>query len=124
MKMLIAMLPTILLTIYGQLMTKWRVTTLLAQQDAPLTMKARVVLYLTDPYILSAFACSFLAAIAWLSVAEKYPASIAFPTYVGILFMLVLLGSSLFLGERISLQQLAGIGLILVGVVVASRAHG
>lgn len=124
MKLIIAILPTVLLTIYSQLITKWRVTALMAGQEAPLTMKARLIMYLSDPIILSAFACSFLAGVAWFAVAEKYPASIAFPTYVGVLFMLVLLGSSLFLGERVSLQHLAGIGLILLGVVVASRAHG
>ncbi len=124
MNLILAMMPTILLTLYSQLMIKWRVTLLLAEQPAALGFKARVILYLGDLYILSAFAGSFLAAIAWLAVAEKYPTAIAFPSYVGILFMLVLLGSALFLGERISLQQLLGIGLILVGVVVASRAHG
>lgn len=124
MNLILAIIPTVLLTIYSQLITKWRVTALMAGQESSLTLKARLILYLTDPYILSAFACSFLAGVAWFTVAEKYPASIAFPTYVGVLFMLVLLGSSLFLGERMSLQQLLGIGLILVGVVVASRAHG
>ena len=122
MKMLISILPTILLTIYGQLMVKWRVNKLMADQEGALTLKARLVMYLSDPYILSAFACSFLAAIAWLYVAERYPVSIAFPSYVGVLFIFVLIGSSLFLGESISLMHLIGIALIMAGVFIASRA--
>lgn len=123
MNLLLAMLPTLLLTIYSQLTIKWRVTSLLAGQQSALTLKERLIVYLTDPFILSAIMASFLAGVAWFLVAEKYPASIALPAYIGILFILVLLGSALLLGESISLQQVAGVGLILVGVVVASQAH-
>lgn len=124
MKLFLTMLPTLLLTLYSQLTIKSRVTALLATQETQLTTAARILVYLRDPFILSAIAASFLAGVAWFLVAEKYPASIALPTYVGILFILVLLGSAFFLGESISLKQAAGVGLILVGVVVASQAHG
>lgn len=124
MKLLLAILPTILLTIYGQLMIKWRVATLFAQQEAPLSAKARIMLYLSDPLILSAFVSAFLAALAWFTVAEKYPVSIAFPVYTGILFALVALGSSLLLKEPMTAQHFVGMLIILLGVAVISRAHG
>lgn len=125
MKLLLAMLPTILLTIYGQLVVKWRVSKLHATHETALDFKSRITLYLTDPYILSAFACSFLAAVAWFYVVERYPVSIAFPSYVGVLFIFVLMGSALFLREPVSLMQLVGIALIIAGVYIASRTvHG
>jgi multidrug transporter EmrE-like cation transporter len=121
MKLLLAMFPTILLTAYSQLIIKWRVTTLAATAGESASVSARASHYLTDPYIISAYVFSLLSAIAWLYVAERYPVSIAFPTYVGVLFAIVTVGSALLLKETISAQHLVGLSLILVGVVVVSR---
>ena len=122
MKLLLFILPTVLLTAYSQLITKWRVTGMLAGQEIEVGKFARLYHYLTDPYIISAYVFSLLSSIAWLYVVEKFPVSAAFPTYVGILFMVVTFGSSLLLRETISLQHMAGLALILVGVVIVSRA--
>jgi len=121
MKLFLALLPTILLTAYGQLVIKWRITALIATTGESSGLTARAILYLSDPYIFSAFVLSFLSAIAWFFVAERYPVSIAFPTYVGALFAIVTIASALLLKEHISAQQLAGLALILIGVVVISR---
>jgi len=121
MKLLLAMLPTILLTAYSQLIVKWRVTVLAAAAGDSAGAAARATHYLVDPYIISAFVFSLLSAVAWLYVAEKYPVSIAFPTYVGVLFAIVTVGSALLLKETVSAQHLVGLALILVGVVVVSQ---
>jgi len=121
MKLLLAMLPTILLTAYSQLIIKWRVTSLATTTGDSVGVVARVTHYLVDPYIISAFAFSLLSAIAWLYVAERYPVSIAFPTYVGVLFAIVTVGSAVLLKETLSAQHLLGLVLILVGVVVVSQ---
>jgi multidrug transporter EmrE-like cation transporter len=121
MKLLLALLPTILLTAYGQLVIKWRITALVTTTGESSGLAARAVLYLSDPYIFSAFVLSFLSAIAWFFVAERYPVSIAFPTYVGALFAIVTIASALLLKEDISAQHLVGLALILSGVVVVSR---
>ena len=121
MKLLLAMLPTILLTAYSQLVIKWRVTALAAAASDSSSMMSRAMRYLVDPYIVSAFVVSLLSAIAWLYVAERYPVSIAFPSYVGVLFAIVTVGSALLLKEPISAQHIAGLVLILAGVVVVSR---
>jgi multidrug transporter EmrE-like cation transporter len=122
MKLLMLMLPTILLTAYSQLVVKWRVTVLVASAADSSGPVARVAHYLVDPFVLSAFVTSFLSAIAWLYVAERYPVSIAFPSYVGVLFAIVTVGSALLLKETISVQHTVGLVLILAGVVVVSQA--
>jgi multidrug transporter EmrE-like cation transporter len=122
MNLFLAMLPTILLTVYGQLMIKWRVGVLQARMPEATSGSGRAMHYLMDPLILSAFFGAFLAAVAWLYVCEKYPVSIAFPTYTGILFAFVTVGSAVLLKEVISLQHLIGILVILLGVVIVSRA--
>lgn len=121
MKLLLAMLPTILLTAYSQLVIKWRVTALADAAGDSGGMASRFIHYLVDPYIVSAFVFSLLSAIAWLYVAERYPVSIAFPSYVGMLFAIVTVGSALLLKETISAQHIVGLVLILAGVVVVSQ---
>jgi|SRR5688572_9382230 len=122
MKLLMAVLPTILLTAYSQLVTKWRVAALAATSAQSMGVSDRTFGYLIDPFIISAYVFSLLSSIAWLFVVERHPVSIAFPVYVGVLFGLVTLGSTLWLKESISIQHLVGLLLILVGVVVVSRA--
>jgi len=121
-KIFLAVLPTLVFAAYGQLITKWRVGVLMADSTRSSVGMQRVIEYLTDPYIVSAYLLSLVSSIAWLYVVEKHPVSIAFPVYIGALFAVVTIGSSLWLKEVISLQQVLGLMLILVGVVVVSRA--
>ena len=122
MKLLLAVLPTILLTAYSQLIIKWRVATLAATSAQSMGFPQRTLAYLLDPFIISAYAVALLGSVAWFLVVEKHPVSIAFPVYVGVLFCIVTVGSTLWLEETISVQHLVGLALILVGVVVVSRA--
>lgn len=122
MKFILALLPTILLISYSQLITKWRVSEMAARQAEQAAPFARLAAYLTDPFIISAYVFSLLSSIAWLYVVEKYPVSTAFPVYIGILFAVVLAGSAVFLHEPLNLKHLAGVLLIVAGVVVASHA--
>ena len=122
MKLLVAVLPTILLTSYSQLIIKWRVTTLAAATAQSLSVPGRTFAYLLDPYIISAYVFSLLSSVAWFFVCERHPVSIAFPVYVGVLFSVVTVCSVLLLKETISTQHLVGLALIVVGVIVVSRA--
>jgi multidrug transporter EmrE-like cation transporter len=123
MKLLVAMLPTIILTSYTQLVMKWRVSMLLAAAAAQSqSVPERISAYLLDPFIVSAYAFALLSSIAWLFVVERHPASIAFPIYIGVLFSVVTVGSTLWLKETISIQHLVGLALIIVGIFVVSRA--
>lgn len=122
MRLLVAVLPTILLTAYSQLITKWRVASLASASAQAVGFPERALHYLVDPYVVSAYVFSLLSSIAWLFVVERHPVSIAFPVYVGAMFAVVTIGSALWLKETISTQQLVGLLLILVGVTVVSRA--
>jgi hypothetical protein len=69
MKLLVAMLPTIILTSYTQLVMKWRVSMLLAAAAAQSqSVPERISAYLLDPFIVSAYAFALLSSIAWLFV--------------------------------------------------------
>ena len=54
MKLLLAVLPTILLTTYSQLIIKWRVATLATGAARSIGASERTFAYLLDPFIISA----------------------------------------------------------------------
>ena len=122
MKLLVTVLPTILLTGYSQLIIRWRVASLAAASSPSMGFSERTFAYLFDPFVISAYVSLLLSSVAWFFVVERHPVSIAFPVFVGALFLIVTLGGALWLKESISIQQILGLALILVGVIVVARA--
>ncbi len=122
MKMLFAMSPTILLVVYGQLVTKWRVGLLSEAMQGSPNHLGRLAIYLQDPYILSSYAAALAGSAAWMFVVEKYAISIAFPIYVGLTVFAVAIGGCLFFDESLTGTKLVAILLIVAGVAIGSRA--
>ena len=61
------------------------------------------------------YGCSF---ILWLVVVSKMNLSIAMPLSVGIVNVLVLLGSLVFLGETVTVAQWIGVGIVFIGLAI------
>lgn len=123
MKLLLTMGPTILLVVYSQLATKWRIVHMMAESSAlGATGMSRILNYLRDPIIVSAYFASFLASVAWIFVVEKYELSNAFPIYIGLIVLLVTVGSALLFKETINPQRMASILLIICGVALGSKS--
>lgn len=61
------------------------------------------------------YGCSF---ILWLVVVSKMNLSIAMPLSVGIVNVLVLLGSLVFLGETVTVAQWIGVGIVVIGLAI------
>lgn len=121
MKLLLAVLPTVFLAVYSQLIMKWRVSMLyLNPQNQATDGWSRVVHYFSDFWILSAYITTFSGSIVWMFVAEKYEISVSFPTYIGLTFLLVVVGSCLFLKEPFSLYKLIAVTLIFLGILIGS----
>jgi multidrug transporter EmrE-like cation transporter len=119
MKMLIAMMPTVFLVVFGQLVTKWRINQLSGTM-LPVSGKwARMAVYLFDPYVVTAYVASFLASIAWIFVVEKFDVSSAFPVYIGITIALVSTGGILMFHESYTLLKIISIFLIVCGVALS-----
>lgn len=111
---------TVLLTVYGQLMIKWRLAHF---GSFPAEWSARVSYFrdvLIDPFILSSFAAAFLASLTWMAAVSKFEISYAYP-FMSAAFVLVLLLSVVFLGEALTWQKIVGLCLIVLGIVVASK---
>lgn len=117
MRMLVAMFPTLVLVIFSQLATKWRVQALHA--DAATAGSGRLFTYLTDAWIWAAYAAAFAGGVFWLFVVERYAISIAFPIYIGITVVCVTLGGAFLFGEALGALQWVAVMLIVVGVTLA-----
>lgn len=122
MKLLLAMSPTILLVVYSQLITKWRVQLLGGAAPTDDGRMGRAFAYLSDPYVLSAYAAALAGSIAWMFVVERYAISVAFPIYIGLTVMFVVVGGMLIFGEEISPMRILAIVFILVGVAIGIRS--
>ena len=113
-------LATIGLTVYGQLILKWRIAQL---GSLPLEFADKIKFLLgllLDPAILSGFAAAFLASLAWMAAMTKFDLSHAYP-FMSLNFVVVLLLSGWLLSEPMTLQKAVGVGLIILGTVVAAR---
>jgi len=119
MRLILAILPTMLLVVYGQLMIKWRVG-LLSDVAAP--PMGRLALYLTDPYIISAYIAALASSMTWMFVVESYPLSLAFPLHIGLTVMAVVVGGIYLFGEPITAPRIVAVCLIVAGIAIGSRS--
>jgi multidrug transporter EmrE-like cation transporter len=115
-KLLVYIFPVAILVAYSQLVVKWRSSVILLNPQSNLLDK--LVIYFSDPMIASAYLAALLGSFAWLFVVTKLPLSIGFPVYIGVTFLLVILGSWLFLGENISAIRLLAVCFIFIGVTL------
>jgi len=122
MRVLIFVLPIALLVAYSQIVMKWRT---LSSSDTigmqNLDFFARMLKYLSDPVILSAYVAALLASFAWLYVITKLPLVVAFPVYIGVTFFFVIIGGWVFLSESINIMRLASVLLILTGIIIGVK---
>jgi hypothetical protein len=93
---------TIALTVYGQLILKWRIVSF---GPLPIDMadKMKFLIYLLfDPAIFSGFVAAFLAPLAWMAAITKFELSYAYP-FMSLNFVVVLLFSGCLLSESMTL---------------------
>ena len=63
-----------------------------------------------------------LAAIVWFSAISFEELSTSYPILVGLVFILVAIGAMFFYQEAFSLQKVVGMGFILGGIAIITRA--
>jgi multidrug transporter EmrE-like cation transporter len=110
-------LVTIALTVYGQLVIKWQV---LKAGAIPAEWSAKFfyfVLLFKNPWVLSGFCAAFLASIAWMAAMTKLPLSFAYP-FTSIAMVLVVVSGAFLFKESVSMGQMLGCILILLGIIL------
>jgi multidrug transporter EmrE-like cation transporter len=112
---------TILLTAYGQVMLKWEVDRHAQPVFAWASSWPSVLQLLLRPGVISAFAAAFGASLCWMIALRHLPLSHAYP-FTALNFVLIsLLAVSIF-GESMPPMKMAGLGLIVVGILLVGRS--
>jgi len=115
----IYILVTIALTVYGQLILKWRIASLGSLPVGFCDKIKFLISLLYDPAIFSGFTAAFLASLAWMAAMTKFELSHAYP-FMSLNFVVVLLLSGWLLNETITTPKVLGVGLIVIGTVLAA----
>ncbi len=111
---------TITLTVYGQFVVKWQMLKRSPVPDSGIAQVAYVISALLNPWILSALAAAFLAALAWMLAMTKLPLSQAYPA-TALVFVFVVIGGAWAFSEPLNHWRIAGVLLIVLGLIVGSR---
>lgn len=113
---------TILFTVYGQMILKWRLNIL--QFKIPNGGVADIVSgfakIIFDPFILSGFLAAFVASIFWMAAMTKFEITYAYP-FMSLSPALVFLLGVLFLGEAFTMGKLLGLVIIVMGIIVTVK---
>lgn len=110
---------TIVFTVYGQIAIKWQVLHAGPLPSGPGAKVWFILRLLLNPWIISALAAAFLAAVCWIGAMTKLELSQAYP-YMALNFILVTLLAAWLFAEPVTWPKLAGLGLIVAGIIVGS----
>lgn len=115
-------LGTILFTVYGQLVLKWRLGVLGFQlpESGAIDKVVALLKVLFDPFILSGFVSAFVASLFWMAAMTKFEITYAYPFMSLSPALVFLLGIFVF-GETFTLGKLLGLILIIAGIVVTVK---
>ena len=75
----------------------------------------------TEWHIVLALVCYALSVIIWILALSRVPVSIAFPL-LSMAYIVTAVAAWYLLGEALSLTKVAGIVVIILGVIIISRA--
>ena len=109
----------IVFTVYGQIAAK-----VATRQIGPLppTWEGRLAYLgqvLINPYFISCFVAATLAALSWITALTGLELSRAYP-FMSLNFVLVLVLGAVVFGESITPAKVAGVVLIVTGVIVGT----
>lgn len=116
----VGVLATVLFTVAGQLLLKYRVEYFGALPDTQAARIRYLAKALLDPLVIASLAFAGLAFFSWIIALTNLDLSRAYPfTALNYVFVIVL--SAWFLGEPLTLNKIVGVSFVIAGIVVASR---
>ena len=89
---------------------------------SPDRMQSQLWALSTQPLFLIGVLLYGTAALVWFSVLSVEDLSVSYPILVGLSFVLVASGASMFFQEALSVVKLLGMAMILGGILVVARA--
>jgi multidrug transporter EmrE-like cation transporter len=111
---------TILFTVYGQMVARWQAKDVVLSGTVE-NKAISVLCFMFTPWMLSVILVAFLASLCWVAAMTRLPLTTAYP-FMSLPFVVVAILSATFLNEPLGLQRILGIGIVMAGLVVLSRA--
>lgn len=84
------------------------------------TLVPTAIKLFSSPFVVGGFVFVFSGALFWLAVLSRWPLSLAYPL-LSISYVIGISASVLFLKEKVTLVQLLGVVVIILGVFLVSR---
>jgi multidrug transporter EmrE-like cation transporter len=110
---------TIIFTVYGQIVLKARILRAGSVPPAIHEKISFIANLFLDPWILSCFVAAFIASLCWMLAMSRLQLSYAYP-FTSLSFVAVLVLSSVFFQEPITLAKIIGLAFIICGIVITS----
>lgn len=113
---------TILFTVYGQMVMKWRINKLgFTLPEIGFGDKAIALLKLIfDPFMFSGFVSAFIASMFWMAAMSKFEITQAYP-FMSLAPAIVFLLGVFFLNETFTVGKVIGLVLIVIGTIVTVK---
>lgn len=112
---------TIIFTVYGQIVLKWRMSNYSNLPEGLSDKLVFILKLLIDPFIFTGFGAAFVASLFWMAAMTKFEISYAYP-FTSLSFVLVFLISIFLFGETVTFGKVIGLSLIIAGVIVTSKS--
>lgn len=117
------LVSTIVLSVYSQLIMKWRISGRFAGLKLPEGILPKIGVMFTvlfDPFVFTGLVATFASGLCWMATMSKLEISYAYP-FTSLGFVAVVLLSYMLFGEALNAWRIIGVLLIVVGVTVASQ---
>ncbi len=111
---------TIIFTVYGQIVLKWRLSLRGAMPEESIGKVKFLAGAFLDPLILSGFLSAFIASVFWMAAMTKFEITYAYP-FMSLAPALVFLVGVFALGETFTIGKLLGLIIIGIGIVVTVK---
>lgn len=112
---------TLFFTVYGQIILKWRLSSLkVTLPDETLQKVIYLFKLVFDPFIFSGFIAAFVASLFWIGAMTKFEITTAYP-FMSLAPAIVFCIGILFLGEAFSIGKLIGLLLVILGTIVTVK---
>jgi multidrug transporter EmrE-like cation transporter len=113
------LLATVVLTVFGQLVFKWRIDeagTFPSDTGERVRFLAELAL---DPWVIGVFVSALIASVTYGVALRRLELSVAYPV-MSLSFVFVLVFSVLLFSESLTAGKVIGVALICAGVIVSS----
>ena len=91
------------------------------EEASGFTMSAALFRVLRQPAALAGILLTGISAVMWFRILATQKLSTCYPLFVSLTYSLITLGAFWFLHEKVSVQKLVGLAVIIVGITTVAR---